>query len=321
MNQKGFVNIALIVLLVVVLGGGIGYVILTRTQETTPTSEQSPTPSPITDQTPAMQNPPTTPVDKTSWKTYRSEKYGFEFRYPEKITPLDTLNLPELNRNTKLTFNNPDSILQSKKVKTTGFPNHYEIATGLYGGRLIDIKNPVTSECLDGGRGDIHEPISVYMGNVDDVFASITTHDEIFTMHDFFGIFDGPSLFLKKHPSDNNKILREYLSERTPIAMNKNDFFSFVHDTFRSGAKLAYPWAKEVKLSSGTQAYRGVASPGDIPGDVILAFNDDKHSWVILENIITFEVCAYNDLANLELAKKYSAEIFREIHESLNVVK
>lgn len=86
MNQKGFANIALIILLVLVLGGGVGYVVLTRNQEPAPTTEQSPTPSPITTQTPTSQTPPPTPVgENTNWQIYASSQFHFSIRYLKNI--------------------------------------------------------------------------------------------------------------------------------------------------------------------------------------------------------------------------------------------
>ena len=70
MNQKGFANIAIIVL-VIVLAGVAGYFTLNKqakiTAEPQPTTSQVPTVS--TDQI-------------TNFKTYRNDKYGFEVSYP-----------------------------------------------------------------------------------------------------------------------------------------------------------------------------------------------------------------------------------------------
>lgn len=80
MNQKGFANIALLIVLLVVVGVGAGYVVLTRTQE--PISEQAPTPSPTTTQTPTPQTQSPVSVDETSnLKTYSDSH--FSVRYPE----------------------------------------------------------------------------------------------------------------------------------------------------------------------------------------------------------------------------------------------
>ncbi|MEK7547191.1 MAG: hypothetical protein AAB536_03385 [Patescibacteria group bacterium] len=77
MNQKGFANIALVVL-VVVLVGVAGYFVLVKKQE--PVAQQT-TPPPVTMQPPTLQQPSPTPVNETaSWKTYVNNKYGFEVK-------------------------------------------------------------------------------------------------------------------------------------------------------------------------------------------------------------------------------------------------
>lgn len=87
MNQKGFANIILIVL-VVVLAGALGYFIITKKSE--PVSQQQTQNS--QNQIPSQNLPsktqapsPTLPttVKSENWKTYQNNKYGFEFGYPE----------------------------------------------------------------------------------------------------------------------------------------------------------------------------------------------------------------------------------------------
>ena len=77
MNKKGFANITLVVVIVVILVGAVGYFAfvkkpaLPETQNTTlPTSNNNNVP----------QNPAAN--ETANWKTYRSEQYGFEFRHP-----------------------------------------------------------------------------------------------------------------------------------------------------------------------------------------------------------------------------------------------
>ncbi len=66
MNQKGFANIVLIVL-VVVLAGAAGYLVLTRIQEPTPTATQTPTPQPsLPTLTPPAEMPPSSPQELNS---------------------------------------------------------------------------------------------------------------------------------------------------------------------------------------------------------------------------------------------------------------
>ena len=83
MNQKGFANIALIVL-VVILAGVAGYFALVKKSE--PVAQQT-TPPPTTTQTPTPQQPSPTPINETaSWKTYKNDTYSFEVKYPSDWT-------------------------------------------------------------------------------------------------------------------------------------------------------------------------------------------------------------------------------------------
>jgi hypothetical protein len=79
MNQKGFASIALVAIIVVIIAVG-GYFVLIREQK--PVAQQT-TPTPVTTQTPTSQQPSPTPINETaSWKTYKNEKYKFQFNYP-----------------------------------------------------------------------------------------------------------------------------------------------------------------------------------------------------------------------------------------------
>ena len=70
-QQKGFANIVLIILVVVVLAGVAGYFALVK--QSPEVAQQTNTPT------------PTTPNETANWKTYRNDKYGFEFKYPADV--------------------------------------------------------------------------------------------------------------------------------------------------------------------------------------------------------------------------------------------
>ena len=71
MNQKGFINILLpiAVLVFVAIGAGIYFYSDKSTNENIVQSN---------------------PEETTNWKTYRNEKYGFEFEYPSKWSALES---------------------------------------------------------------------------------------------------------------------------------------------------------------------------------------------------------------------------------------
>ena len=93
-NQKGFVSTVLIIV-VVVLIGAVGYVKLIKKSTTHEDNEQ---PQLSVSETQQQANlPATNDISKqtqqssemTNWKTYRNEKYGFEVKYPANIFQLD----------------------------------------------------------------------------------------------------------------------------------------------------------------------------------------------------------------------------------------
>lgn len=94
MNQKGFINILLIVIIVALIGAG-AYFVSTR-QITSPipslipgsTLTPSPTPPPTLKLTPTPAPTPaslSTPNETASWKVYHNDAFGFEMKYPPKF--------------------------------------------------------------------------------------------------------------------------------------------------------------------------------------------------------------------------------------------
>ncbi len=84
MNQKGFANIILIVV-IVILVGVVGYFAFVKksepiAQQPTPTQTQTTTPT----KTPVSPTP--TPKNETAnWEAYRNTKYRFESKYPPEL--------------------------------------------------------------------------------------------------------------------------------------------------------------------------------------------------------------------------------------------
>ena len=99
MNQKGFANIVLIVIIVAIIAVG-GYFAFVKKSEPvvqqtpTPTSSLTPTPTPVKTATPS---PTPSPVVKSGWKTYTNSKYKFSIQYPDylKSSKAQTFNLFE----------------------------------------------------------------------------------------------------------------------------------------------------------------------------------------------------------------------------------
>ena len=82
MTQKGFVNIVLIAV-IVILVGVVGYFAFVTKSE--PIAQQ-PTSS-ETKQTSTPQQPSSASINETaSWKTYKNDEYGFEVKYPTDWT-------------------------------------------------------------------------------------------------------------------------------------------------------------------------------------------------------------------------------------------
>lgn len=85
-NQKGFVNIAFIVLVVIIIGAGGYFAFIKKTEPTNQPMQTPQTPTPSAAQT-QNDNSQITAQDKTSsWNKYTNIKYGIKFKYPPSLT-------------------------------------------------------------------------------------------------------------------------------------------------------------------------------------------------------------------------------------------
>jgi len=73
MFKQGFASVAIIIIVVVFLVAGAGLLLWQQTKLPAPSEVEGPAPEVVAT---------TTVVDTANWKTYRNEKYGFEFEYP-----------------------------------------------------------------------------------------------------------------------------------------------------------------------------------------------------------------------------------------------
>jgi len=84
MNQKGFANIILVVV-IVILVGAVGYFAFVKKSE--PIAQQpTPTPTQTTTLTKTPISPTPTPDKTTNLKTYTNNLYGYQIKYPKDWT-------------------------------------------------------------------------------------------------------------------------------------------------------------------------------------------------------------------------------------------
>ena len=87
MRQKGIVHLFLLVVVILVAIGAIGYLAYQNAQLKKQTEETLPIPETTEIQvspTKTLDSPTTTSAPSSSWETYTNDNYGFSFKHPDK---------------------------------------------------------------------------------------------------------------------------------------------------------------------------------------------------------------------------------------------
>lgn len=151
MNKKGFANIILVIVAVVVLIGAGSYFAFVKKSE--PVAQQ---PTPETTQTPNPQQPSPTPANETAnWKTYGIKGTKYQIDYPTSFS----VETNETSAGVTATFENSDKTIGvSVSNVPTGFgadwkrcsPNEEIQMNGTTGGIQT-----IQYLCSDGGSGGV----------------------------------------------------------------------------------------------------------------------------------------------------------------------
>jgi len=135
MNQRGFASI---IFILVVAGLILGGILLWRSSVFRESSTF--VPGALSTISPILTNQPSSTLDTTGWKTYRNEKYGFEFLYPinldlliteptdAPVYPSDKLGVSIINENEVEFKNNQTRGFRTFTV--SGYPALERLQTG-----------------------------------------------------------------------------------------------------------------------------------------------------------------------------------------------
>ncbi len=173
MNQKGFANIILGVI-VVMLVGVVGYFAFVK--KSTPIAQQTPTPTPTQTQKPVSPMP--TPDKTANWKTYTNAQYGFEFKYPTGWVANEYSKLGwslDLHEAT----NSKNSVL----ITEAGLTNFVSQGSAEKNAEYMNKNKPdgFTEIPIGGGEG-FYGTISRDLGGLPEADAYLVGKDHIFLM-------------------------------------------------------------------------------------------------------------------------------------------
>lgn len=134
MNEKSFVNIILIVIVVLAVGA-VGYFVFVK--KSAPIAQQTPTPS--------QNNNPVSPTptqknETVNWKTYSNSKYNFSLKYPNGWTT-------EESSQTDLT----GRIISLRSPETSQLLNERKIDSGYSYNLVVSFWPTINNEYARGG--------------------------------------------------------------------------------------------------------------------------------------------------------------------------
>ena len=82
MNQKGFINIALVIIAIAIVGIGGYFAFVKKSEPITQQPTPAPTQTTTTTKTPISPTPTPTHDGTADWKVYTNAQYGFQIKYP-----------------------------------------------------------------------------------------------------------------------------------------------------------------------------------------------------------------------------------------------